>query len=365
MQTFQQKLFSKINDLTPKEEEIFGRVYKVWSIKGFSIVPKELRKWITSKFGSIEAVENQKFVKITNIITFEGAIFNELRTQRPIVEDTKLADVMDIIGSTQDANFAKPLLGTPSDTFGRIKGKHCITAANLTKYDGMHSLIIFNDTNPLLFSRKRISDYFEVSQKWFNLAHKANKRAIYPLFTWNCLWRAGASIVNGHAQVVLTEGQAYSKIEELRRLSMYYQESNKANYFDDVYMIHERLGLAFEKNGVRVLAKLTPIKEKEVAIFGTKFDKNLANVVSDVLNNMKETLGVKSFNLSVILPPMEKTQESWRHIPILVRIVDRGLLSSRTTDIGAMELYAQSVVGSDPYVIVDNLKKALLEKKRR
>ncbi|OGC51838.1 hypothetical protein A2982_03875 [candidate division WWE3 bacterium RIFCSPLOWO2_01_FULL_39_13] len=360
MQSFRQKLLSKINSLSPEDEVVFDRMFKVWTVKGELKIPKEMAPWVKKEFGSLEAVEKQIFIKAVNLITYEGTIFNDLRTKRPIVGDEKITEVMDLIETTQDERFANPLTGTPSDTFGRIEGKYCITASNLAKYDGLHSMLIFKDPNPLLFSRKRIKDYFDVARKWYVLAGRSNKRAVYPMFIWNCLWRAGASIVNGHTHMVLTEGQAYAKVEELRNLSHKYQELYRSGYFDDLYSIHKSLGLAFERKGVKVISKITPIKEKEVEIYADDDGEDFSDVVSDVLNTMKENLGVSSFNLSVVHRPMEKTAEVWDHMPVLVRIVDRGRLSSRTTDFAAMELYAQSVVGSNPYVVFDELKTALL-----
>ena len=34
--------------------------------------------------------------------------------------------------------------GTPEDVFGRIRGRHCITASNVAKYDGFHAVVIFD-----------------------------------------------------------------------------------------------------------------------------------------------------------------------------------------------------------------------------
>jgi hypothetical protein len=57
---------------------------------------------------------------------------------------------------------------------------------------------------------------------------------------------------------------------------------------------------------------------------------------------------------------MEKTPEVWDHMPVIVRIVDRGSLSNKTADVGSMDLFAQSVIGSNPYNVMRELKKKLL-----
>jgi hypothetical protein len=40
----------------------------------------------------------------------------------------------------------------------------------------------------------------------------------------------------------------------------------------------------------------------------------------------------------------------------MARIVDRGHLGQRPSDIGAMELYATPIVGSDPFELIDALR---------
>ena len=44
-----------------------------------------------------------------------------------------------------------------------------------------------------------------------------------------------------------------------------------------------------------------------------------------------------------------KGWEDWDGFPAVVRIVDRGDLLVRAADVGCMELYASSVVSSDPF----------------
>lgn len=56
----------------------------------------------------------------------------------------------------------------------------------------------------------------------------------------------------------------YAKIEFLRRAALAYKSSHAWNYFDDLYRLHQALGLALENEGSYVLAYLTPVKEKEV-----------------------------------------------------------------------------------------------------
>ena len=46
----------------------------------------------------------------------------------------------------------------------------------------------------------------------------------------------------------------------------------------------------------------------------------------------------------------------WRRFPAIARLVDRGDPGNRTCDIGAMELYAASVIASAPFVVAAALQ---------
>jgi hypothetical protein len=58
----------------------------------------------------------------------------------------------------------------------------------------------------------------------------------------------------------------------------------------------------------------------------------------------------------VYLPPLAPDGEDWRRFPPIARIVDRGDASNKTSDMGAMELYAASVIATDPYQVADALR---------
>jgi hypothetical protein len=85
----------------------------------------------------------------------------------------------------------------------------------------------------------------------------------------------------------------------------------------------------------------------------------LKDTVYDVLACLRDRVGVTSFNLVIYTPPLAPTEESWEGFPVMVRIVDRGDPLSRTADFGAMELYAASVVSSDPLSLARTLEDAL------
>ena len=147
---------------------------------------------------------------------------------------------------------------------------------------------------------------------------------------------------------MLGRGMHYAAIEHLRRSALFYQANYRSNYFEDLYRAHALVGCGFERDGVRVLASLTPIKENEVILMAPALTENLKDTTYDALACLRDRLGVTAFNLVIYTPPLARTEESWEGFPVVVRIVDRGNSMSRTADFGGMELYAASVVSSDP-----------------
>jgi len=70
-------------------------------------------------------------------------------------------------------------------------------------------------------------------------------------------------------------------------------------------------------------------------------------------------MGVTSFNAALFLPPIAPVEEDWGGFPAIARLVDRGNPRSKASDIGAMELYASSVISSDPFDVAQVVREAL------
>ena len=127
--------------------------------------------------------------------------------------------------------------------------------------------------------------------------------------------------------------------------------------------MHAALGLAAQVGSARVIASLTPVKDRELLVISpTRWihDEDMFDAISVALHAYREALGVQSFNLALFQRPLDvaetidpvdgsKGWEDWDGFPAVVRIVDRGDLLARAADVGCMELYASSVVGSDPF----------------
>ena len=146
--------------LPPGERALFSRLFHVSTTVGEVVPPESMFAWIEKQFGSVEAVRKQRIVKVTNLVTLEATLYNELRARRPM-EAPATGDLESTIESSRGDPFCRPLELTPSDSFGRIRGEHCLTASNIAKYDGFHGVIIYDEHHPLRFSRASMADALE------------------------------------------------------------------------------------------------------------------------------------------------------------------------------------------------------------
>jgi hypothetical protein len=345
-----------ISDLPAEDRALANRILDVSTTTGRLVPPEAMRAWIEKSFGSVDRVTSQRIVKVTNLVTLEGTLFNELRASRPLDTGVSL-DLDREIATTGGDPFCNLEDGTPADVFGRVRGEHATTASNVAKYDGFHGVVVFDDHNPLHLTPEKVAGYVSVGLEWGRKALETDPQARYPFLMWNCLWRAGGSIIHGHAQVTATRGSHYPKVERLRRTASAYKREYGSDYFSDLHSVHDSLGLGIPLEGVRAFASLSPIKEKELVVIGGEpGDASLSRAVGALLQGYVHDLGVRAFNVAFYMPPLGPAEDDWSDFPTVVYIVDRGDPANRTSDMGAMELYAASVVASDPFRVSEALR---------
>jgi hypothetical protein len=341
-------LTAAIAALPGDQRRIFEQIYDYYQEIGCQQLPPPMQEWAPARFGE---VEKQQITRITNRWTYESTLFNRLRGRRP-VQVVHLESMQKIIDEgCSGGPFSTPLEQTPCDLFGRIEGKYCITAANIAKYDYLHGMIIFQDPNPFVHDPEKIADFLDVAERWCAAAHSTHHEAIYPFFLWNCLWRAGASMIHGHAQVLLSHAP-YAGWAWLHRVRGEYRARYGSDYFEDLFSVHQALGLGFEAQGATGIAHLTPRKEDEVLILARKVT-DLAAGIGHVLA-MYQQQGIQCYNVGVLMNPLGSDE------PVLARIVNRGDPASTTSDFGGMEVFGgTSVISADPFVLAAHLQQHL------
>ena len=236
------------------------RLLEVQAIEGWTDPPPELHSWLEATFGSVDAVRHQSVVRVTNLATLDAAIFAPLRARRPIDGPAHKQDLELQIAATEGDPFCDPASGTPANAFGRVRGGRMLTGANAALADAHHAVIVFDDHDPLAFDPGLVGDLLSTGRAWAERARAGDPPATRYLLIWNCLWRAGGSIVHGHAQALLGTGAHHARPERFRRDMATYRERNGTGLVDDLVAVHDRLGLAETVDGVTTIASLTPVK---------------------------------------------------------------------------------------------------------
>ena len=342
-----------------------GDLFDISLSTGRLVAPPELNGWLIEHFGSVAAVEEQSIVRVTNRWTQEGALFSPLRGSRPQATPSA-GEFRKRVTETVGDEFCQPETCTPADTWGRVRGRRTITAANAAKYEGRHGVVIFDQHDPLAFDEELIVDVLDTGRQWADLGHAEEPAASAYLLIWNAGPRAGGSVVHGHAQVTLGHAH-YPRVDVVREAANAYAERLAGDYFTDLVDVHRSLGLvAAEAEGVATISTLTPIKERELLIVGRpgmdERDPAFATTVARTAVAYRDVLGVRAFNMALHRPPIDTalaSRDGWVSMPPVVHFVDRGDPDSHSSDIGAMELYAAAVVGADPFAIADALREGL------
>ncbi len=329
-------------------------------VHGRTEPPAELESWVVDTFGSVAAVRDQALVKVSNPATLESTIFAPLRARRPLDGDARPQRLADEISATDGDPFCHPHTGTPAEPFGRVSGQRLVTGANAAMADAHHAVLVFDRHDPLAFDADLVHDLVDTARAWADRSRAEDPSAVNYLLIWNCLWRAGGSIVHGHAQALLGTGAHYEKLERLRRDVADYRVQLGEDLVEDLVAVHRSLGLVVDiADGVSLLANLTPRKERELMLVGSagmeETDARFAGALGRVLELYRDRVGVRSFNLALWRPPLGVT-EGWEGIPPMARVVDRGDPFARPSDIGAMELYGTPIVSSDPFTLIEQLR---------
>lgn len=356
--------------LPARERTLAELLFQVEVSEGVIDPPAEMEEWIERTFGSVERARKQRIIRVMNRWTFEGAMFNPLRAQRPGAGTTTgpAADPPELrerIARTEGDDFCQPETRTPADSFGRVRGKHSVTAANVAKADGWHGVVIFDRHDPLALDEALVSDMLTVTLAWANHAHTQDPDARHLFLLWNCLWKAGASLIHGHAQVTLSHHMAHARVEQLRAAAAHYRAETGGDYFTDLAATLDALGLRATPtlDGVTAYTSLTPAKERETLLLapGATVEEAPARMAAPlwrIVRAATEDLGVRAFNVALYGPPLgaDPADSAWEGFPLLARFVDRGAPLAQTSDIAALELFGSSVISADPFAAAASLR---------
>jgi hypothetical protein len=373
------------------------RIFRVAIMAGYADPPPTMHTWIDRHFGSVDVVREQTVVRVVNMLTLEGALFNPLRGRRPLEASGGEAALEARIEAALAGSdiFRQPERDTTADLFGRIRGQFCVTASNVAKCDGWHGLVIFDEPHPLRFDQPQLRDYLDTAWRWIIAANARDPEAIYPLIAWNCLPKSGATQMHGHMQIFLARGIHYVRAELWRRASQLYRADYGADYFDDLLAVHQALGLTLPHD-LRAFVHLTPLRSREIVVLsdhrpptnGRQADKetmddglgilhpppppsnpqrritdDLAETLYPILRNLIDVQGMRAFNLGIVFPPLRADGADWVGFPIITRVSDRGDPLATSGDIGAIEFYATGCITADPFEVAAAFRMAIEDRR--
>lgn len=339
--------------LAPADAARAARLLHIDRVQGRCVIPESMREWVQRQMGDLAAVETQTVVRVVNQVTWEGALYNPLRNKRPLAMGR--AD-NNVIAPGEFDIFADPERSTAADVFGRVRGAHCVTTGNVSRWDGQCAVLIFDEPDPLSFTRAHFRDYFATALRWARAAHETDVEARYFVWMWNGGIKAGASIKHAHAQMGLGRRMHYARIEMLRRAAQAYAAQHGADYFADMQALHDALGLGFRAGALRGFVNVAAARAKDTFIIGDAIDDALADAFHDVLRALIDHGGTGAFNAVIYAPPLFGPHDDWRDFPVMVRIVDRGSPAMLSSDIGALDVFAHNTIAADPFAVREVLR---------
>lgn len=314
--------------------------------------------WIIFVGSKIENTQN--LISVRNRVLSDVAWFNADRVRKPQNFKKKKSENVSVATKPESCDFCKWPSLTASDTFGRIEGKHAVSASNLFKYVApMQGLVLFKHHEPLEFTYEQLSDLLDVAHRWFAQSYnickleypEVDRDALHPLLVWNALGRAGASQYHGHAQLMLSS-VPFPDEEKMQAVLQHYD----GKYFDDLVDAHECIGLVRKEESALMFPSVCPLKDGEILVHGSSLgSRDFHRMVYIALRALIDELGSCSFNIGIM--EMRQKDEKCHPMdgPIFARIVSRDKKGSKSmaSDFGGLEVFTGASIGhTDPWHVV-------------
>lgn len=341
------------------------------SVMGVYIQDAELR----SDTMSLGDLRTQPVVKVHNLrehivskIGLARALKPQESKKQELTKDDSTSNLDKELKEKEGDAFCLEMVEgkTPLNVFGRVRGEHSISGANLYAASKFHGVLPFPNHDPRIPpTRFQFLDYLNIADRFYEAAHMVDERAIYSSYGQNNLDRAGASMwFHGHAQLQQELDCHEGVMEEL--LDVYHTHKWKTgrDYFEDLFRAHQAVGLGMERSGVMVMPFLTPLREKHIRMVAYLFDEPQRDVLFRVLHHYmdkEQGFGVQAFNFSIGYRPVSYDGRDWEGFPaIIAEIIDRGDISKRNNDVGFSEgLLKSPITTTDVYRVQDGIEEAL------
>ena len=356
-------------------------VYKLTCVYYFSSEGNDLqelfRKWLvesellnpTDNF----SLERQKIEYRKELLTGRACRINVKRSERKKQAQTGTGYSELIELSAKNCYFCPTNIKTATPMFpphlvpeGRIKVGETTVFPNLFPFAKYHAVATVTKQHFLgidEFTLKQMQDTIKASVKYFDYVKSADERAVYPIFSWNFLPPAGASVIHPHVQLTVDEHPTNLAWLYLSACRSYFAKHDQ-NYWLHLVEIEEQEGQRFlgEIGDISWITSYAPLGNDEICgVFhniSSLYELD-SNTISDFSKGLKRVFtaytlyGVHSFNLSTFSAPSR--DDSFR---LIVRIIARPYPQSYyNNDAGFMErLHEEVIVESMPEKVAADLK---------
>jgi len=318
-------------------------------------------------------LEKQKIEYRKELLTSRACRINVKRSERKKQAQTGMgySELLEL--STKNCYFCPANIKTATPMFpsslvpeGRIKLGETTVFPNLFPFAKYHAVATVSRQHFLgidEFTLKQIQDTVKASIEYFRAVALSDEKAVYPIFSWNFLPPAGASVIHPHVQLTVDE-QPTNLASLYLSACKRYLKNNKENYWKRLLEIEEKEGDRFlgKIGGVSWITSYVPLGNDEICgVFedvSSLYELEDTNI-SDLSKGIKRVFtayslyGIHSFNLSTF--SASRRDESFR---LIVRIIARPYPQSYyNNDAGFMErLHEEVIVESMPEKVAADLK---------
>lgn len=345
----------------------FHSLYQVSTRNASVLLPKpfqtKVRKWLGNDDKLYKDVYHQEIIHVVNRFTREHTIFNPLRDKRPVAppdqpEAKYFSEVIQETSKTCDfCNFKNY---TAEHTFHRVENQYAFSASNTFKMDPLHALFAMKQHDPLHWTPPYFMGLMELTQTWFEKAHKVYPSARFPTAIWDVLPKCGASQVHPHLHGFLDPERYHGVAESWRLGAQDYFRISGSNFYTDMAKLSASLGLAVSHKSAVAFASLVPRKDHEVVVMAPKANKDFFEMLYFVLRAFVDDLHKYCFSMGIAYPALEGLEGV---IPAYARVITRGVVTDIRADMSSLELFTATNVNIDPAKVA-KLVRTSAEKRR-
>ncbi len=240
----------------------------------------------------------------------------------------------------------------PQEVFpeGRLWRGECCIFPNLYPFAKHHAVATlttqhFVDVGD--FRHQNVFDNLWLAREFFRRVREIDPKAKYPMFNWNHLPPAAASIIHPHTQILVEEQPTPAEKQMLEKSKRFFKKWGEC-FWEALVREERRLGerMVYESKDVAVVASFAPRGNRELQLI-VKYASSLLDLSDRVLDEVAKLLcallrgysqlGVGSFNTSTYSAGFgEGADYFWTSFRIISRPQPATLY---TSDTGFMERF--------------------------